>query len=169
MSSLQSFWHRSSSSDGFRRVGCLGSAAVAIFGGEYGRFRESSWFGAFGEPDRRRREAASTDGACRRRLWSDVSRRFFLPRWFFFLPNCFFLIFFACGFFFGSERVGISRGMLGLGPLRLGSFRSHSWSAVFFFEGEVVSLLRHLQVIRLFWENSNGGECFVLLAVSLYH
>ena len=23
-------------------------------------------------------------------------------------------------------------------------------------------------MIRLFWENSNGGECFVLLAVSLY-
>ena len=22
-------------------------------------------------------------------------------------------------------------------------------------------------MIRLFWENSNGGECFVLLAVSL--
>ena len=89
---------------------------------------------------------------------------------------------------------------MGLGPLRLGSFRSLPWSTVvavsrvfcgsvalvggvgpaafgvlpvipawFFLKGEVVSLLRHLLEIRLFWENSNGGECFVLRTVSLYH
>ena len=51
--------------------------------------------------------------------------------------------------------------MVGLGPLRLGSFRSHPWSAVFF-GVEVVSLLRHLQWLDFFWENSNARECIVL-------
>ena len=59
----------------------------------------------------------------------------------------FFIVFFCFVDFFFSFwlwRVGIGWGMLGLDPLRLGSFRSHSRLAVFFFEGEVVSLLRHL-------------------------
>ena len=83
------------------------------------------------------------------------------------------LVFFAeSGFFllvvFFCFRESWDRwGMLGSGPLRLGSFRSFLLG--FFLKGEVVSLLRHLLEIRLFWENSNGGECFVLRTVSLYH
>ena len=49
----------------------------------------------------------------------------FFAKLVFFAESDFFFDFFCLWFFFlDSERVGISWGMLGLGPLRLGSFRS---------------------------------------------
>ena len=70
-------------------------------------------------------------------------------------------------FFFLIQRELGSMGNVGVGPAAFGVLPViPAW---FFLKGEVVSLLRHLLEIRLFWENSNGGECFVLRTVSLYH